>query len=75
MPIYEYFCQDCGEHFETLRTMKEADRPIECQLCRSEHTTRQVSVFYAQSGGRVVAGNSNAGCAGCAGGSCSGCGH
>lgn len=27
MPIYEYTCQDCGKHFETLRSMKDADAP------------------------------------------------
>ena len=28
MPIYEYACLDCGEKFETLRSMNEADTPI-----------------------------------------------
>ncbi len=77
MPIYEYICQDCGAQFEALRSIKEADRPIPCQECQGEHTTRMVSVFYAQSGGRVIAGSSSesGGCGGCAGGSCASCGH
>ncbi len=75
MPIYEYTCLDCGKHFESLRSMKDADAPIHCQGCDSEHTARQVSVFFAQSGGRIVAGSDNGGCAGCAGGSCASCGH
>lgn len=76
MPIYEYICLDCGERFETLRSMKDADTAIACQKCAGERTTRQISVFYAQSGGRVVAGTATAsGCGGCAGGSCSTCGH
>ena len=76
MPIYEYTCQDCGKHFETLRSMKDADAPIHCIQCDSQHTARQVSACYAQSGGRVIAGStSSTGCAGCSGGSCSSCGN
>ncbi len=73
MPIYEYMCLDCGQHFEVIRPMKDADAPISCKECESQHTSRQLSVFYAQSGGRVVAGG-NTGCAGCAGGTCASCG-
>ncbi len=75
MPLYEYLCQDCGKHFDALRSMKDADKPIKCKQCSSEHTTRQLSVFFSQSEGRAVAGTSGGGCAGCAGGSCSSCGH
>ncbi len=74
MPIYEYVCTDCNTRFDAIRSMKDADAPIACQQCQGTHTTRQISVFYAQSGGRVVAGG-NTGCAGCAGGTCSTCGH
>lgn len=72
MPIYEYVCLDCRERFEVLRPMKDADEPIHCQECESEHTSRCLTVFYARSGGKVVAGGGG-GCAGCAGGSCSSC--
>ncbi len=77
MPIYEYTCLDCGKQFETLRAMKDADAPIHCIQCDGQHTARQVSACYAQSGGRVVAGSSSSssGCSGCAGGSCASCGH
>lgn len=74
MPLYEYQCKECGYRFDALRPIKDADQPIVCNHCESNHTERQISVFFAQSGGRVVAG-SNGGCAGCAGGSCSSCGH
>jgi putative FmdB family regulatory protein len=73
MPIYEYICKDCGERFETLRAMKDADAPMACQNCNSQHTSRMLSVFFAQSGGRVVAGG-NGGCAGCSSSSCASCG-
>jgi len=73
MPIYEYICQDCRTRFKALRLMKDADAPIACQECRSEHTKRCVTVFYAQSGGKTIAGSSKPTCAGCAGGSCANC--
>lgn len=74
MPIYEYVCLDCRERVELMRPMKDADVLVICQKCGSDHTSRMLSVFYANSGGRVVAGGGGGGCAGCAGGSCAGCG-
>jgi putative FmdB family regulatory protein len=73
MPLYEYICRDCGTLFDALRSMKDADQPIHCSQCDSEHTTRQLSLFFAQSDGKAVAGSSSCGCAGCSGGSCSTC--
>jgi len=73
MPIYEYVCNDCGKRFEILRSIKEADSPILCNICRSNKTHRAVSVFYAQSGSRTIAGSGNSGCSGCSSGSCSSC--
>ena len=75
MPIYEYICQDCGNKFDVLRSMQNADAPIACSRCQGERTQRQLSVFFAQSGGRVVAGGNNGSCSSCSGGSCSTCGH
>jgi putative FmdB family regulatory protein len=72
MPIYEYVCLDCHETFDALRPMAKADAPIACSECESEHTSRTISVFFAQSGGRAVAGTSS-GCAHCGGGTCSTC--
>jgi putative FmdB family regulatory protein len=72
MPIYEYACLDCGERFETMRSMKDADAPISCRQCKSLRTLRRLSLFNASSGGRVVAGG-NTGCAGCSSSSCATC--
>lgn len=74
MPIYEYVCVDCHARFDALRPMKDADAPIQCKNCYGEHTSRTISLFNAQSGGKVVAG-AGGGCAGCAGTSCATCGH
>ncbi len=73
MPIYEYTCKVCGNRFETLRAIKEADLPIPCKNCQSNQTQRAVSLFFAQSGSRIIAGGNTAGCAGCSSGSCSSC--
>jgi len=72
MPIYEYKCLDCGEKFEALRSMKDSDSPIACQNCASDHTSRTITVFYAQSGGRVIAGG-NSSCMNCSSNSCASC--
>ena len=45
MPIYEYICKDCQEHYE--RIVRSADQEIECPKCLSKHHTLQLSVFSA----------------------------
>jgi putative FmdB family regulatory protein len=75
MPIYKYLCLDCDTKFDAIRPMSEADKPIQCNFCAGERTIRKISVFFAQSGGKVLAGSQTKGCAGCSGGSCSSCGH
>jgi putative FmdB family regulatory protein len=74
MPVYEYVCLDCGKRFETLRLMREADAPIACVTCESDHTSRLISLFAAHSSGKVIAGGSHS-CGGCSGGSCASCSH
>jgi putative FmdB family regulatory protein len=73
MPLYEYVCLECGNKFDALRSIKDADEPIACTRCGCEKSTRQVSLFFASSGGRPVAGTASSGCAGCSGGSCATC--
>jgi putative FmdB family regulatory protein len=72
MPIYEYTCQDCQADFEIIRSIKDADAPLNCEQCQGEHVKRRISLFNASSGGRVIAGGSS--CGSCAGGACSSCG-
>jgi putative FmdB family regulatory protein len=74
MPIYEYVCQKCETRFDALRSMSQADAAIVCESCGSKRTSRAISVFVAQSGGKTVAGG-NGGCGSCSGGSCSTCSH
>ena len=74
MPIYEYQCKECGSQFEVIRSMKEADSPIDCHECHCQKVNRMISLFVAKSGERTVAGGGG-GCAGCGGGTCAGCHH
>ena len=73
MPIYEYICQDCAHEFEAIRPMSQADVPMACGKCGGENIKRKISVFFAGSGGKAVAGMSEPSCGTCAGGDCSHC--
>ena len=75
MPIYEYLCMDCREKFEVLRPMSEADATTACSKCGYLNTSRVITVFYAQSSGRVIAGGGgSSGCSSCRSGACASCG-
>lgn len=70
MPIYEYVCNDCGQHFE--RIVMNKDAAISCPACASSKHTLKLSVFAAPaSAGKTSSGPSgfNPG-GGCCGGSC-----
>lgn len=69
MPIYEYLCLECNDTFDALRPMSQADAPIVCQACESEHTSRMISVFFAQSDGETLSASNGHACA--CGGACS----
>jgi len=75
MPIYEYICKECSHEWEALRPMSQSDAPIACESCGKSHARRKLSVFYAESGGKAVAGMSEPSCGSCTAGSCAGCGH
>lgn len=74
MPLYEYVCLDCKIRFDVLRPIKDADAPISCESCQSEHTSRAISVFFAHSDGRTVT-QSAPGCSACSSRACSTCGR
>jgi putative FmdB family regulatory protein len=45
MPMYEYRCENCGEKFEKLRRMSEADDGLLCPRCSSGRVERLLSSF------------------------------
>jgi putative FmdB family regulatory protein len=50
MPLYEYRCAGCGEQFEQLRRMSEADVDVICPKCKSEEVQRMLSTFASRMG-------------------------
>ena len=73
MPLYEYLCLDCGNLFEELRSMSDADVTISCEACGGDHTSRKISLFAAHSEGKLLTGG-HEGCSSCRGGVCATCG-
>lgn len=63
MPLYEYFCSDCQQTFESLRPMRQADAPLSCKACDSPRTARVLSLFAApaKGGSGGVLGSTRAG--------------
>ena len=57
MPIYEYECAEDGEVIELLRSMKDADAPIEDPAGRGRTFRRRHSTF-ATSGAASAGGSS-----------------
>lgn len=51
MPLYEYRCETCGNVYEQIRRMSDADRNLECPDCKSAKVKRLLSVFATSSGG------------------------
>lgn len=69
MPIYEYICDNCNEHFEKIVINKQQE--ISCPKCSSKNATIQLSVF-ATSGSSGPSNSSGGftGGGGCCGGGC-----
>lgn len=76
MPIYEYACMQCEEHFEEL--VRGADQVVTCPGCGAANVVRQLSAFavHGAAAKPSFAGPSGSGGVGggCCGGGC-GCGH
>jgi putative FmdB family regulatory protein len=48
MPLYEYACKSCANHFEVL--VRASETP-ECPSCHGTELDRRLSVFAAHTGG------------------------
>jgi putative FmdB family regulatory protein len=48
MPIFEYICSDCSQHFEAL---VRNGRSATCPACNSSQLQKQLSVFSANVSG------------------------
>ncbi|MEW6685080.1 MAG: zinc ribbon domain-containing protein [Candidatus Edwardsbacteria bacterium] len=75
MPIYEFECEECGNHFEIL--MRSTDKKISCLSCGSEKVRKLFSTFgYGKSRGSsdiVTSSTSASSCSSCSATSCKTC--
>ena len=67
MPMYEYVCMKCEEHFEEL---VRSDEGVSCPTCGATKVAKQLSTFsFIGTAGQTGA----SGGGGCCGGSCGSC--
>jgi putative FmdB family regulatory protein len=72
MPIYEYACMKCEEHFEEL--VRSEEQVVTCPSCGAAKVLRQFSAFAVHGASVKPSFASGSGGGGCCGGGC-GCGH
>jgi putative FmdB family regulatory protein len=76
VPIYEYVCMGCEEHFEELVRLDDAAPP--CPSCGQLKAERQFSVFAmhgaSQGASQGAPSQPSFGGGGCCGGACGSCG-
>ena len=68
MPIYEYVCNDCKTHYESI--VMSPKQKVVCPKCASERRPLQLSVFSA---GKSSRGSSSASGSSASAGGCGGC--
>ena len=61
MPIYEYRCEQCGERFDKLVPMSQAQTEQQCPSCGADRARKLMSSFAAA--GVSSGGGSDASCA------------
>jgi putative FmdB family regulatory protein len=74
MPIYEYVCEEDGTRVELLRSMADADKPVDDPDKKGRRFVRVQSVFQAKGAGPAAGGGGGGGgCCPCgkSAGSCS----
>jgi putative FmdB family regulatory protein len=72
MPIYEYACMECEDHFEEL--VRSSDQVVTCPSCGAAKVLKQLSTFAVVGATSKPSVTTGAGGGGCCGGGC-GCGH
>jgi putative FmdB family regulatory protein len=50
MPLYEYHCNKCGEAYEKMVRISEADLAHACPNCESEDTIKMISTIASFAG-------------------------
>jgi len=67
MPIYEYACMECEDHFDEL--VRSEDQIVTCPSCQTGNVLKQLSAF-AVHGTSVKPSFGGGGGGGCCGGGC-----
>lgn len=65
MPIYEYVCRDCKEHFEVLTSSARSSETIKCPKCDSLKVAKTISAssYRLGSGTTSIPAGAMSGCA------------
>ena len=64
MPIYEYYCSQCGNEFEKLLSISDPDvNSPECPDCQAHDTHRRLSRIASLGGSAASGTDSGSGCA------------
>lgn len=71
MPIYEFRCQRCKEHFEQLTSINYDPASITCPVCKETNPQRLVSTFGFK--GSKPGSLSSKSCSSCSSTNCSSC--
>lgn len=72
MPIYEYACMECEDHFDEL--VRSDDQVVTCPSCNATDVLKQISAFAIHGApAKSSFGGASGGGGGCCGGGC-GCG-
>ena len=48
MPLYEFYCADCGREFEKMMRFDQADEKPVCPNCAGKSTQKKFSLFAAK---------------------------
>ena len=67
MPIYEYACMECEDHFDEL--VRGEEQVITCPACGATDVLKQISAFAVHGASSKPSFGGGAG-GGCCGGSC-----
>jgi putative FmdB family regulatory protein len=74
MPLYEFYCEPCNEHFDVRRTLSQGTEDVTCPLCTGDNVQRIFTPVALRSNGRegmsMIGGNA---CGGCTITNCSSC--
>ena len=66
MPIYEYACMECEDHFDEL--VRSNEQVITCPACGASNVLKQISAFAVH--GAAAKPSFGGGAGGCCGGGC-----